>query len=94
MVVPQNGGNTILGSSSVLDSRRGRFVSLRSRFSLLSTVAQENPEDSELLLLSTAAQEIPEVLHLSPEQLGSGDSCWRTYIIYKVDAEASASAES
>jgi hypothetical protein len=38
---------SVLGSSSVLDSRRGRFVSLRSRFSLLSTVAQENPEDSE-----------------------------------------------
>jgi len=32
---------------------------------LLSTVAQEIPEDSELFLLSTVAQEIPEVLDLS-----------------------------
>ena len=32
---------------------------------LLSTGAQENPGDSELVLLSTAAQEVPEVLNPS-----------------------------
>jgi hypothetical protein len=46
---------------SLFPGRSGPGDSCSLGSTLLSTVAQENPGDSELGLLSTAAQEIPEV---------------------------------